>query len=702
MKFDGDVIIGGDVTTGGGVTANGSSVFKKNLKVEGWLEASNLRGACKGLFENEERLKDLYPTPDEGMWALIGETIPAKVYMAKRVNGKTEWVDTGNVTDDLNIDFDNSNIQTSIDELRDNISTEISERADQDANILNAINNESRTRQSEDSKLSLRITSNRDHIDVLSAKISKLQSLPFSHIVSVGESEIVPSEPLITEGYRIAYNTTTKTFLAYVNGRFYSSVEGMQEYGENSLYGVIPYIDYLYNTTKTIYKWNGNDMVVVFSAPTKTSELINDSGFITSATSGGSSKDELATINIAGDMTSPLFTLNSKEWAQIINAYNSKKLITLRCTKATGWSRGSFIPNIYIETSLESGEKTMYMSYYIDNLYGRLTSRYDVNAGEALSTAVEIKTAVNLGIGSNSPSVNGFAQIGFSNEELNICFDDEIAYSKIKATQWDNREISNFSNDDVLLYPPLVDVSILTDLSRFYFKCSNIRSIPVLNTSSARNMSEMFAYCYSLRSIPLINTSNVENMDSMFYTCSALERIPLLDTSKVTNMAWMFSTCSELETIPALDCGNVTNTSNMFNNCKVLTEIPELDTKNVTTMKKMFSDCPKLERIYGLDFSSVTDISGIFSGCENLKHLIIKNLGKSALSFVNLSEANNWGTGSESALKSLVDSLVTYSYDRVSNGMERATIRLSTATHSLLTSDNLEAISAKGYDVVAY
>lgn len=395
-KFDGNVIIGRDLTLGGGVVTKGSSTFEKNLRVEGWLDAPNLRGACKGLFENEERLKDLYPTPDEGMWALIGETIPAKVYMAKRVNGKTEWVDTGNVSDDLNINVENSNMQTSIDELGSRLDTEISERADQDADLLSAINNESRTRQSEDTKLSLRITSNSDNIDVLSAKISKLQSLPFSHIVSVGKSEIVPSEPLITEGYRIAYNTTTKTFLAYVNGKFYSSVEGMQKYGEGSLYGVIPYVNYLYNTTKTIYKWNGNDMVVVFSAPTKTSELINDSGFITSAPSGGSSRDKLATINIAGDMTSPLFTLNSKEWAQIINAYNSKKLITLRCTKATGWSRGSFIPNIYIETSLESGEKTMYMSYYIDNLYGRLTSRYDVNAGEVLSTAVEIKSVVNF------------------------------------------------------------------------------------------------------------------------------------------------------------------------------------------------------------------------------------------------------------------------------------------------------------------
>lgn len=117
-KFDGSVIIGRDLTLGGGVVTKGSSTFEKNLRVEGWLDAPNLRGACKGLFATEEKLNDMYPNPEDGMWAMVGETIPAYVYMAE--NG--EWVDTGNLTDGIDINLNDTEIVVNLDELRDNIS----------------------------------------------------------------------------------------------------------------------------------------------------------------------------------------------------------------------------------------------------------------------------------------------------------------------------------------------------------------------------------------------------------------------------------------------------------------------------------------------------------------------------------------------------------------------------------------------------
>ena len=116
----------------------------------------------------------------------------------------------------------------------------------------------------------------------------------------------------------------------------------------------------------------------------------------------------------------------------------------------------------------------------------------------------------------------------------------------------------------------------------------------------------------------------------------------------------------------------------------------------------MFADCIKLERIEGLDFDSVTDMSNIFSGCNKLKYLLIYNIGKSPLEFYNFSEASNWGTGGELNRSSLIEILVEYSYDRKSNNMSTATIRLSADTKALLTSDNISRLAEKGYDVVAY
>ena len=119
------------------------------------------------------------------------------------------------------------------------------------------------------------------------------------------------------------------------------------------------------------------------------------------------------------------------------------------------------------------------------------------------------------------------------------------------------------------------------------------------------DMSQKFYRCSNLTTIPLIDTSNVTDMSQMVYGCSALTTIPALDTSKVTNMMQMFMSCSNLTTIPALDTSNVTDMSGMFNGCSALTTIPALDTSKVTDMMQMFMSCSKITAIPALDCSSI-------------------------------------------------------------------------------------------------
>ena len=126
---------------------------------------------------------------------------------------------------------------------------------------------------------------------------------------------------------------------------------------------------------------------------------------------------------------------------------------------------------------------------------------------------------------------------------------------------------------------------------------------------------------------------------------------------------------------PMVDTSNVTNMSNMFSSCSSLTTIPQLDTSNVTNMTHMFSSCSKL----------------VFA--------IIKNIGKSSLATFDFSGAKNWGIGSEENRQSLIDSLITYSYDRASNGMPTATIKLSSNTKALLTAEEIAQIEAKGFTI---
>lgn len=90
--------------------------------------------------------------------------------------------------------------------------------------------------------------------------------------------------------------------------------------------------------------------------------------------------------------------------------------------------------------------------------------------------------------------------------------------------------------------------------------------------SSATSLSYKFSNNYNLMFMPLVDTSLVTNMGGMFNNCYSLISIPLLDTSSVTNMKNMFQACRGLHTIPLLDTSSVTNMQSMFDNCQSLTD----------------------------------------------------------------------------------------------------------------------------------
>ena len=70
-QIDGDVAIGRDANVGGKAIVRGSMKVGHNLTVEGWLEAKNIKGPNKGLFKTAQQLREAYPNPHEGWWALV-------------------------------------------------------------------------------------------------------------------------------------------------------------------------------------------------------------------------------------------------------------------------------------------------------------------------------------------------------------------------------------------------------------------------------------------------------------------------------------------------------------------------------------------------------------------------------------------------------------------------------------------------------
>ena len=307
-KIEGDAIISGDVTTGGGVVANGSSVFKKNLKVEGWLEANNIRGANKGAFSDVEKLKEYYPNPKNGWWALVkisGNETTANfaVYLV----GSDGWYDSGKIFNSVSISIDEVDLEgnaviasliADIEEVRSDLSKESSNRAAADDNLSK-------------------------HIARLENSLESLGIKPFDGFVAITSSDIMPDVAL--QYSEVVFNEETQTFIYKdYDGKYYRMSREDAMYGESSEYGVIPKKG-LYSCKDGIYKWDGSNMLAIVEVPTKVSDLDNDSEFITASDIAGITYTDIIAIEGLGPDED--YVISTSMIKSILGSINSKRRV---------------------------------------------------------------------------------------------------------------------------------------------------------------------------------------------------------------------------------------------------------------------------------------------------------------------------------------------------------------------------------------
>ncbi len=99
-EFAGSVNVGRDANIARRVKVGGSALFKRGVRIEGWLDAPNLKTPQKGCFSSPESLREQYPDPQNGWWAIVGDTMPGKLYRAEG----GEWKDTRGTAGDVVID----------------------------------------------------------------------------------------------------------------------------------------------------------------------------------------------------------------------------------------------------------------------------------------------------------------------------------------------------------------------------------------------------------------------------------------------------------------------------------------------------------------------------------------------------------------------------------------------------------------------
>lgn len=348
-------------------------------------------------------------------------------------------------------------------------------------------------------------------------------------------------------------------------------------------------------------------------------------------------------------------------------------------------------------------------------LYTNLTNKGVTNITEEDTLTTLANKVSTITVGGSGGSGFDFSPIGYNSElsaELNAKMNADIAYSKTLLDAWNPSNTSAYSlysDDKKLVYAPNIDTSNVNKMQDMFNGCTSLTTVPEYNTSNVTDMLRMFSNCNSIKTVPLFDTSNVNKMENLFSDCSSLTSVPAFDTSKVPNMYSMFSNCNSLKTVPLFNTSNVTNMDYLFYNCNSITSLPAFDTSKVTTFHYMLYDCNKLKTIEGISFKSFTDSTMSayylfgFSSMDLLRKAVFKDIGyqSTAVQF-NTSYINNWGVNSDEipdARQSLIDSLITYSFDRATAGYPTCTITLSTNTKALLTEDEIAQITAKGFTI---
>ena len=227
-----------------------------------------------------------------------------------------------------------------------------------------------------------------------------------------------------------------------------------------------------------------------------------------------------------------------------------------------------------------------------------------------------------------------------------------------------------FANDQKLVYFPNIDLSNATTIggntsASFFMNCYNLKVIPPLNLTGNLSCSYTIQGCRSLKRIESLGDVKVTNGAANFmYSCFALEYVGKIDTSECTSFWGLLGNAYSLKRIEELDLGKVSQ------------------------------------------WGSGTSVTWP-GNAPVLEYMLLKNIFRLPSQTTHIfTGAPKWGINSEEnpdARQSLVDSLLTYSYDRVNDpdGLGTAdttcTITLSVNTYNQLTTSEIDAITAKGY-----
>lgn len=292
---------------------------------------------------------------------------------------------------------------------------------------------------------------------------------------------------------------------------------------------------------------------------------------------------------------------------------------------------------------------------------------------------------------------------------------------------------------------PQGDTSAL-NLRGLFFGCASLVDATALNQVPTGGYSFMFRGCTSLVNAPVLDLREVTgNCMQIFTQCSSLKTadVSLWKLNEGVKIDTAFSECVSLETLTGLDSWDISKAdgagnlflrcgrfkwdgscivnlalpqagarfSQIFSGCALLREIHITmgAAETGADMFGMFNNCTALEKLETIDYRDINLVSRDFSGCVNLRYVKMVNLGQNLtfdtsmpayLNYYDFTNLTAWGDGSDENRQTLVDSLLTHSYNRTAAGWPSINVVLAPAAKARLTDEEIAAITAKGFNIV--
>lgn len=306
QQIDGDLLLGRDLTIGGRATVRGSAIVGHNLTVEGWLEAKNIKGPSKGLFKSAVQLRESYPSPHEGWWALVtteGSSSSDHLGQLYIADGG-EWVAQtdaeGNPILKGNPTIDSTEYMQAVEDLTNDINsvkTDVSQnksdirslRSTQttQGDAINTAKSDLDTAKEAIETLTSLVETHDDNIKTLNDSIGRangistlgndgkvpMSQLPdslkdvvcFYESYSYSGSRQSYYDKFSTEdGCRVIYDTSCNKFiLDSDDGNVYIDWKDAGLFGTSSNEGRVPSISKIYveETSNSQYRWNGSSLI---------------------------------------------------------------------------------------------------------------------------------------------------------------------------------------------------------------------------------------------------------------------------------------------------------------------------------------------------------------------------------------------------------------------------------------------------------